>query len=125
MGDHINESFKKELRNIIIKKKLWLLIYTGLTMVNYAIDSVGFVIMLFMFGKAGHEYSDLFMIFIISIFLAGDSIYIFWGIGVYMKLPKQLAKSVFKTIVGLANSLTIRLNSTLYSAREKARTIRA
>lgn len=125
MGNHINQSFKRELKTIIDSKKIWLGIYTILTFINWVIDICGFIFMVIMFGKPGHEYADLLMIFIISCFMAGDIVYIFWALGTYLKLPAEHGKAVLKTFLGLANSMTNKLNSAMDKAKEKAREMRA
>jgi hypothetical protein len=110
IGNHINTGFKKYLGNQLSKKKLWLAGYLALTIINAFFDWVGFIWLLVMFGQPGHEFADIFMLFVTMVFMAGDKVYLLWGLTTFMKLPPNLRKSFLKTFGGFVGTLRSKLS---------------
>ena len=61
--------------------------------------------MIVMFGSEGHEYADIFMIFVTLAFMFADSVYIFWGFSVYVKLPHGMKIAFLTTFMGFIGGL--------------------
>ncbi len=90
-----------------------------MTFINELLDIVGMIIMIVMFGTEGHEYADIFMIFLTLVFLFSNSVYVLWGFGVYIKLPSGLKNAFLTAFLGLTSKLRNKIEQSLKKNRRE------
>ena len=109
IGEHVNASFKKSLTKLLDKRKIWLIVYALIDAANIFVDSIMFLVLVIMFGVEGHEYADMWLLFVCLIFLATDWFYVLWALATFAQLPGSQRKNFIKSVVGLGASLQNKL----------------
>ena len=119
MAKHIRDNFKKYMIDLLSKDKKFYIIYVIITWLNMVFDTIGFLIQLIRFGKKGNEYSDLFMLAVVIIFLYTIFNYAFWVLTFYFRIEPKYRKDTIRAGLGFAEGLKGRIEENYHKAKGK------
>mmetsp|Transcript_22993 Transcript_22993/g.25538 ORF Transcript_22993/g.25538 Transcript_22993/m.25538 type:complete len:191 (+) Transcript_22993:343-915(+) len=117
MAKHIRDNFRKYLINILSEDRRFFIVYVILTWINMVINCIDFLIQLIRFGTDGDEYSDLFMIAVVIIFLYTIFNYFFWVMTFYFRIEPKYRKDAMRAGMGFAKGLRSNLEENYKSMR--------
>jgi hypothetical protein len=119
MAQHIRENFKKHLVNLLTENRKFFVGYAILSYVCFLLDLIGLLIQLIRFGSDGDEYSDLFMLAVVIIFLYTVLSYLVWVTTFYFRIEPKYRRDAMKAGLGYANGLKDRVTSSFHDYRTK------
>lgn len=109
MAKHIRDNFKKHLINMFSEHRVWFVAYAIISWLAAGLDVIGLLIQLIRFGTSGDEYSDLFMLAAVIIFLITVISYATWVFTFAFRVEPKYRRAAFKAGMGMANSLQTKI----------------
>lgn len=119
MAKHVRDNFKKHMVNLLSKDRKFFYVYIILSWINTILDLIGFLIQLIRFGTGGDEYSDLFMLAVVIIFLYTIMNYFFWVMTFYIRIEPKYRRDAIRAGLGFANGLRERFGENLGRYKER------
>ena len=114
MAQHVRENFKKHLVHLLSQNRKFFICYAIMTWISAAIDLIGLLIQLIRFGTKGHEYSDLFMLAAVIIFLYTEFSYIMWIFTFSFRIEPKYRRDAMRAGLGLMNNLKERVTMSFH-----------
>jgi hypothetical protein len=119
MAKHVRDNFKKHMINLLSKDKNFFICYAIFSWINIMLDLIGFLIQLIRFGTSGDEYSDLFMMAVVIIFIYTILNYFFWMFSFYIRIEPKYRKDAMRAAMGFSSGLAGKFEESYKGAKDR------
>jgi len=117
MAKHVRENFKKHLVKLLKESRTYYIIYFSLSWINFALDMIGLLIQLIRFGTSGNEYSDLFMLAVVIVFIYTFLSYAVWVFTFSFRLSPKYRRDAMKAALGMTQGLRERITESFHKLK--------
>ena len=100
----IMDLIKSNLKDCFLEKfsknKNKLFLYFTLSIISLLIDSILFFLQVFLFGKTNKFLLQISLMFIISIYIVSDAVYLLWFVTIRFTFPKEMNTTINLALIG-------------------------